>query len=148
VFLVARHLTPNTKLVEEESSNRRRTSRLPPPRPTQCDVRRNQRLERFNKVMELHRQGISHRKIARRLCLHRETVARYTRVGVFPERATRNYASKTDQFIDYLKKRWQDGCRNTAQLARELKAKGFTGSYCSVRRRVAHWKRSLLNSFP
>ncbi len=38
--------------------------------------------------------------------------------------------------------------KNAPQLARELKAMGFTGSYCSVRRRVAHWKRSLLNSTP
>ena len=28
---------------------------------------------------------------------------------------------------------------NAAQLARELETEGFAGSYCSVRRRVAHW---------
>ncbi len=103
-------LSPNAKPVEEESLNRGLGNRLPL-RPAQCDVRCNRRLERFDKVMELHRQGMSHREIARRLSIHRETVARYTQARVYPERATRNYASKTDQFTDYLKKRWQDGCQ-------------------------------------
>jgi transposase len=76
------------------------------------------------------------------LGINRETVGRYIRAGQFPERAPRKYASKTDPFIDYLRKRWQEGCRNAAQLTKELKAQGFCGSYLSVRRRVAHWRRT------
>ena len=39
-----------------------------------------------------------------------------------------------------------EGCYNAAQLFRELEAIGFAGSYCSVRRRVAHWDRSYGSS--
>jgi len=38
-----------------------------------------------------------------------------------------------------LRQRWREGCCNAAQLTRELRMRGFTGSYCSVYRRVAHW---------
>jgi len=96
-------------------------------------------LERYQQVIELHRQGVSQRAIAKRVGINRETVGRYIRAGRFPERAPRKYASKTDPFTNYLHRRWKEGCHNAAQLARELKAQGFAGSYCSVRRRVAHW---------
>ncbi len=62
--------------------------------------------------------------------------------GTLPQRAPRQYASQTDRYVNYLRKRWDEGCHNAAQLALELKAQGFTGSDCSVRRRVAHWDRS------
>jgi transposase len=138
---------PPTKTSDVETPNRSRAIRLPR-RPTQGDVRRKRRLERYEKVMELHHKGMSHREIARCLSINRETVGRYVRAGKFPDCATRKYASKTDRFTDYLEKRWNEGCHNAAQLARELKALGFTGSYCSVRRRVAHWDRSNNGSSP
>ncbi len=139
--------SPPTKTCDVEMPNRRRTCRLPG-RPTQSDVPRKRRLERYEDVIELHHQGMSHREIAGRLSIHRETVARYIRAGEFPERPRRKYASKTDRFTDYLEKRWKEGCHNAAQLARELQAMGFAGSYCSVRRRVAHWDRDSKDSSP
>ncbi len=138
---------PPPKTCDMETPNRSQASQLPC-RPTQSDVRRKRRLERYERVIELHHQGMSHREIARRLSTHRETVARYIRAGEFLERPTRKYASKTDRFTDYLEKRWKEGCHNAAQLARELKAMGFAGSYCSVRRRVAHWDRDSKDSLP
>jgi len=111
-----------------------------PRHQTLREVRRARRMERYQQVIELHRQGVSQRAIAKRLGLNRETVGRYARAGRFPERTPRKYASKTDPFTDYMRKRWEEGCRNAAQLSRELDARGFKGSYYSVRRRVAHWR--------
>ncbi|NOX59054.1 MAG: ISL3 family transposase [Planctomycetes bacterium] len=130
---------------DEERPNPTRAN-LVPRRPTHRDVRRNRRLEKYEQVMELRHQGLSDRKIARHLSIHRETVGRYTRAGEFPERATCKYASKTDRFTEHLEQRWKEGCHNAAQLFRELEVIGFTGSYCSVRRRVAHWDRSYGSS--
>ncbi|MFQ5502670.1 MAG: ISL3 family transposase, partial [Phycisphaerae bacterium] len=88
-------------------------------------VRRARRLERYRRVVELHRQGVSHRAIGRRLGLHRRTVAKYLRAGTFPERAGRSYVSLADPFGDVIRQRWEQGCHNAAELARELKAMGF-----------------------
>lgn len=136
---------PPTRSADQGETAAVRINRLPR-RPTHHEARRNRRLERYEQVMELHGQGISQRQIARRLNIDRETVGRYIQAGEFPERAKRKYASKTDRFTDYLVKRWTEGCRNAAELFRELQKIGFTGSYCSVHRRVASWDRG--NSGP
>jgi transposase len=133
--------TGDTPHVIVKPAKRVREHRLPRG-PTLREVRRTRRLERYNHVIELHRQGVSQRTIAKRVGIDRETVGRYIRAGQFPERASRPYTSRTDRFTVYLQKRWAEGCRNAAQLARELKSRGFRGSYYSVRRRVAHWRRA------
>jgi transposase len=84
---------------------------------------------------------MSQRAIARRLDIHRETVARFIHAGYFPERASRPYGRKTDPFVDYLWNRWRQGCRNAAQLTRELELRGFAGSYAGVRRQLARWRQ-------
>jgi transposase len=102
--------------------------------------RRARRLTRFDQVRELHHQGVSLRSIARRLGLHRGTVRRFVRAEVFPERASRPTYRRTDPWIDYLRRRWDEGCHSAVQLTQELKTQGFQGSYEMVRRRVASWR--------
>jgi transposase len=104
---------------------------------------RHRRQRRYQRVVELHRQGLSFRAIARQMGMHRGTVRRFVRAGCFPERATRRFRSLTDPWVDHLRRRWETGCRNAAQMARELKAAGIAVSYHMVRRRVAHWRRTV-----
>jgi transposase len=101
---------------------------------------RTRRHERYERVMELHRGGVSQRTIGKQLGLNRETVRRYIRAGTFPERATRVYSTLADPFTDHIRQQWEQGCHNAAQIARELKANGFGGSYYVIRRRVARWR--------
>jgi transposase len=75
------------------------------------------------------------------LGIHRNTVKRFLEAGAFPERAGRRYARRTDCFAGYLKQRWAEGCRNAAQLFEELQAQGCRGSYYSVRRQLARWRK-------
>ena len=42
--------------------------------------------------------------------------------------------------MDYIHRRWDEGCHLAAQLYREVKSQGFTGSRYMVRRRVAAWR--------
>jgi transposase len=104
------------------------------------EISRSRRLERYDHVMDLHQQRISTRQIARQMGMHRCTVRRFLRAGQFPERAARKYIKRTDHFVEYLRQRWEQGCRNAKQLARELAQQGFDGSYCMVRRFVAAWR--------
>lgn len=113
----------------------------PPSRAQQSkEASRSRRMERYNQVVALHEQGVSMRGIAHRMKMHRETVRRFLRAGQFPERAVRTYARRTDRLVDYLRQRWEEGCHNAAQLARELAEHGLNGSYDAVRRRVAPWR--------
>jgi transposase len=45
-----------------------------------------------------------------------------------------------DSYLDYLKRRWDEGCHKAAQLFREIKDQGFAGSPYMVRRRVVAWR--------
>jgi transposase len=105
------------------------------PRERLRDTRRQQRVERYERVLELHRQGMGVRQIARELHVSRRTVRRFLRVPAFPERATRQrMPSQLDRFSDELRQRWDEGCQNAAQLHRELRDRGSRCSYATVQR--------------
>ena len=125
--------TPQTEPAEQ---------RLPPDHRTErSQQRRARRLERYQRVVELNEQGVSLRGIARRMGMHRATVRHWLGAGSFPERPQRCVTSRTDRFLDYLRRRWDEGCHNAAQLTREIQAMGFGGTAVMVRRRVAPWRR-------
>jgi transposase len=105
--------------------------------------RRHRRERLYDEVLALHGAGISQRVIADRLGVHRSTVRRFVASGSFPERAGRHSARRTDGFIGYLKERWAAGCRNAVRLYAELQARGYSGSYYTVRRQLAQWRSAL-----
>ena len=82
----------------------------------------------FDQVKKLQAQDLSQREIHRCTGLNRKTVAKYVRYETLPRRAV-GRAPKAASFDDYLFKRWAQGERNCRQLWRELKEKGFDGSY-------------------
>ena len=102
---------------------------------------RRKRSNLYESVIALHEQGVSNREIARRTGIHRGTVNKYIREGL-QERASRSYPSDTDQCIEILYQRWNEGCRNAKQLTREIQEKGYDVSYWSVRRRITHWRKA------
>jgi transposase len=90
--------------------------------------RRARRVERYELVMALRRQGLSARRIAAALSLSRMTVQRYLRADGFPELVPRaKRPSHLDPYRPYLEERWAAGCRNGRQLLRELAERGFAG---------------------
>ena len=76
-------------------------------------------------VIRLHRQGMAVRQIARELALSRNTVRRWLR-GEQPE-PCRPRMHSLDPWRAVLERRWTEGCRNGAQLWRELRTAGFVG---------------------
>lgn len=98
--------------------------------------RRERRLERYNAVMQLHREGVGIREIVRRLGISRGTVRRFLRVDELPDRAPRRSAM-LDPYRSYLLGRWNSGCHNAAQLWREVVERGYRGSAGMIRKFVA-----------
>jgi hypothetical protein len=107
-------------------------------------ISRAHRLARYEQIIALHRAGLSQRAIARHLHSSRKVVHRSVRAGTFPERApSGRRPSKLDPYLPYLRKRWEEGCRNGSQLARELEAQGFRGAASLVRRLTGDWRARL-----
>jgi transposase len=107
---------------------------------------RERRLARYEAVMKLARQGLSQREITRPCRLNRTTVRRWVSAGSFPERKPSRHRSTIDRHREYLETRWQQGCRNAAQLWRELRARGFAGRPHNLRRPRTAPKRHSLHS--
>jgi transposase len=96
-------------------------------------IRREKRLDRYRKVIEMHQQGCGIREIARLMQIDRVTVRKYIQAEGFPEIAQRRKTpSKLDPYSQFLKERWDAGCHNRLQLWREIRKQGFTGSQQSV----------------
>jgi transposase len=125
---------------------RQATKRMQPPLPEvppaeQTPVRlprfEQRRLERcaarealYNRMKELRQQGRTIQVIATDTGVSKRTVLRFLRATQFPARARRRRQPRnTDPFLPYLQQRVEQGCHNAAQLYRDVKAQGYTGSY-------------------
>jgi transposase len=115
----------------------------PPPVQRQ---RRPRWVEDYQRVIELRQQNRSRRAIARELGLDRATVRRWLDAGCLPELARRGRPRKVRAWLPYLEARWQAGCRNAVTLTTELQARGFAGSYDTIRRLVAGWREAGANN--
>jgi transposase len=99
--------------------------------------------EVHDEVVRLHREGVPIRAIARGLGIGRNTVRRWLR-GAAPE-PHRPRRSMLEPYRAVLERRWAEGCRNGAQLWRELRGAGFRGGL----RVVTEWAtRQRLASRP
>jgi transposase len=107
------------------------------PRQEAALAKRQRRVGRFERVHELHRQGMPIRQIARELDMSRKSVRRYLRRERCPDwrpgRATR---SGMDAHREWIDARIAEGRLNASELHGELAAKGVRLSYATVRRYV------------
>ena len=85
----------------------------------------------------MHSAGASIKRIAAELGAERKTVRRWLRLGHAPLWKQPSGDSILDPFVDFLTGRSNEGCRNAAQLWRELVQLGFRGRPTTVR----HWLR-------
>jgi transposase len=112
----------------------------PTPRQRARQTKRQRRVERYERVRALHRQGKSARGIARELKMSVRTILRHLREGHCPDwQPGRARQSRLDNFRDHIDRRIQEGCRNAAELHRELTELGCRVASSSVRRFV-NWR--------
>jgi transposase len=106
----------------------------PRPRPLSANQRARQAA-----VQDLAARGLSISAIARALGLDRKTVRRYARADASarPRPPARRRRTLLDDFLDDLRRHWDAGCRNARRLFREIRARGYRGSYSTVRAYLA-----------
>ncbi len=91
------------------------------------------RMALYQQVISLHEQGMTQSAIAEQIGVHLRTVQRWLAAGAFPEPKRHRYVSQLDPYLPYIFQRWEQGCHNMARLFQELVARGYQGSYASVR---------------
>lgn len=107
--------------------------------------KRRERLERYEKVVELRERGVYVEDIAHEVGLSQSTVIAWLNVGGFPEqkRRKRKKPSPLAPYADYLERRWRQRCINMARLFREIKELGYEGSYDAVADHLRCFRRGL-----
>jgi transposase len=105
-----------------------------PHAPDQHAVRR----ARFDEAVALHGRGWPARRIARAVGVNRQTVQGWLRSGRLPVWRQRPRGSSVDRHAEHLDRRWSEGCRNAAQLWREIRERGFRGQLRTAQR----WARA------
>src|ERR1700722_18961510 len=140
--------TPSAQAPPIRSSTRRQ----------RLEEARARRRARYEQVKTLQSQGVALLEISRQLHLARSTVRGFARAEQLPQRAARcaeGILSEAEapvrgrrspdplkDHLDYLKRRWEEGCHNAMRLYREVKERGFTGLPYVVKRRVAPWRKA------
>ena len=111
---------------------------LPSDRRTKAKAQtRARRLELYNRVQALKKDGSTQNEIVRRLGISKQYALRLIHAGTFPERSPfPPRRTSVDIYADYLRRRWAEGCQNASELWRELKEQGFTGAQGAVTRYV------------
>jgi transposase len=131
---VARAVTKGAKAATEAPGQQEASPEIPPFITARAQQQnRDRRLARYEAVMELVQPGVSQREIARRCEMSRKTLRGWIKAQTFPERKQGHHFSTVDPYNEYLGMRREQGCRNGAQLWRELRAQGFTGRPRTVR---------------
>jgi transposase len=114
------------------------TEPSPSPRQRARQARRQQRVERYQRVHELRAQGQSLRQIARATGLSVKSVLHYLRQQRCPDwNPGQPRATQLDGFASFINSWIEAGGRNAAALYRELAGRGCGASYDAVRRYLA-----------
>lgn len=94
---------------------------------------REERLARYEQVVSLRNLGMSQAAIAERVGISSSTVSNWLAAGAYPETTRGPYVSRIGPYLPYLFQRWESGCHNMVYLHQEIVARGYKGSYASVR---------------
>jgi transposase len=110
------------------------------PRSQQAEItrqsRQQQRQALHAKIHRLRNKEIPIRTMARQLGKSPTTIYKYLAMPEFPQKFARKHISSIlNPYRDYLGQRWQAGCRNARQLWREIRQRGYPGTY----RQVSRW---------
>ncbi len=132
--------------VEEKPSQLRRPAQRRAIAQAQL-ARQAERMARYEHILERQKQGLNSAEIALQLGVTPRTIQRWIATGNIPySRPRRQRARLLDLYHSYILERCNQGCRNGAQLERELRAKGYKGSQRALYRYLATLEPSGFSS--
>jgi len=151
IRLAAKEIAIKERELEEKSAvkleveNEEKKNNLPAENKKQTRYELN-----FLEVKRLQKAGCSIRSIHRQTGVHRQTIKRYLKYDIYPEKDSIGYKpSSALPFEGYLRKRWSEGETRHMQLWREVKEQGYTGSPSSIYRLVCKYpKDTTLKDLP
>jgi transposase len=97
----------------------------------------------FDQIHTLRVAGTSIGEIARQTGFGPRSIRKWLQFSTPPERcATAPKPCSPNHFLDYLSRRWEEGCVRGRELFYEIKLRGYSGSFSHLERLLAKWRRA------
>jgi transposase-like protein len=104
--------------------------------------RRQQKLELFRTIKQVRAAGMKVSQIARQLGLCRRRIDKWIQLDELPERSRMQPRSgMPESFRDYLRQRWEAGCRHGRTLFAEIRKLGYKGCYSGLAKFLLPWRQ-------
>lgn len=104
--------------------------------------RRQEKLDLFQTIQQLRAAGLKVSQIAERLGINRRRIDKWVRLDTLPERSRMQArAGMVASFHDYLRQRWEAGCRHGRTLFAEIRELGYLGSFSRLAEFISPWRQ-------
>jgi transposase len=117
--------------------------------------RRQQKLELFRTIKQMRAAGMKVSQIARQLGLCRRRIDKWIQLDELSERnRMQPRPGMPESFQDYLRQRWEAGCRHGRTLFAEIRKHGYVGCYSGLAKFLSPWRqpkvdtRRAISTFP
>ena len=104
--------------------------------------RRQQKLELFRTIKQMRAAGMKVSQIARQLGLCRRRIDKWIQLDELSERnRMQPRPGMPESFRDYLRQRWEAGCRRGRTLLAEIRKLGYVGCYSGLAKFLSPWRQ-------
>jgi transposase len=104
--------------------------------------RRQQKLDLFQTIQQLKAAGLKVSEIAEHLGINRRRIDKWVRLDTLPERSRMQpRPGMAASFHDYLRQRWEAGCRHGRTLLAEIRELGYVGSFSRLAEFISPWRQ-------
>ncbi len=146
---------PTTEEVKSQTKQIRVRSRMARQKMEVSRQRRQQKLELFRTIKQMRAAGMKISLIARQLGLCRRRIDKWIQLDELPERSRMQpRPGMPESFRDYLRQRWEAGCRHGRTLFAEIRKLGYIGCYSGLAKFLSPWRqpraetRRAISAFP
>ena len=104
--------------------------------------RRQQKLELFRTIKQMRAAGMKVSQIASQLGLCRRRIDKWIQLDELSERnRMQPRPGMPESFRDYLRQRWEAGCRHGRTLFAEIRKLGYVGCYSGLAKFLSPWRQ-------
>ena len=147
--------SPTTEEVKSQTKQIRVRSSIVMQQMEVARQRRQQKLELFRTIKQMRAAGMKVSQIARQLGLCRRRIDKWIQLDELPERnRMQPRPGMPESFRDYLRQRWEAGCRHGRTLFAEIRKLGYVGCYSGLAKFLSPWRqpkaetRRAISAFP
>jgi transposase len=134
--------SPTTEEVKSQTKQIRVRSRMVMRQMEVARQRRQQKLELFRTIKQMRAAGMKVSLIARQLGLCRRRIDKWIQLDELPERSQMQpRPGMPESFRDYLRQRWEAGCRHGRMLFAEIRKLGYIGCYSGLAKFLSPWRQ-------